>query len=172
MLEALKAQSADARRDASERLIDRVWSDERFRKSRQVFCYVSLPEEPDTHRIVRRLLDEGRNVAVPRVSGGRIEPRALEKWDGSFRLGPFGILEPDPNVTHPIEPGAIDCVIVPGLAFDEDGYRLGRGAGYYDKFLASIGPGAARIVAAFACQRVDRVPREPHDQRVDTVFFE
>lgn len=174
MVEALSRLKPEDRRAKSDRLVEMLWADERFARSRTVFCYVSMPEETDTHGLVRRLLDERkRTVAVPRVlaAEGKLEARCLTCWDGSFVPGPFGILEPNPAVLATVDPKTIDCVIVPGLAFDADGYRLGRGKGYYDKFLSEIGPGAARIALAFDFQRVGSVPREAHDQKVDKVLF-
>ncbi len=170
---ALRQMSPEDRRLRSARLAGELQADELFQKSRTVFCYVSMPEEFDTHGLIRRLLSEGRTVLVPRVlaAEGVLEARRLTRWEGSFVPGPFGILEPDPGVLPAADPAAIDCVIVPGLAFDREGYRLGRGKGYYDKFLSRLGRKAARIAPAFECQRVDRVPREPHDEKVDRVLF-
>jgi 5-formyltetrahydrofolate cyclo-ligase len=169
----LSQMSAEDRRIRSEKLADRLWAEKRFAESRQVFCYVSMPEETDTHGIIRRCLKEGKKVAVPRVVAqtGAIEARSIVKWEGAFVPGPFGILEPDPRLTDPADLTKIDCVIVPGLAFDADGRRLGRGKGYYDRFLAGLGRGAARIALAFECQRVECVPTEPHDETVDLVLY-
>lgn len=175
MAAALARLSPEDRRARSGRLVEALRADERFARSRTVFCYVSMPEETDTHGLIQGLLAEGkgRTVAIPRVltADQKLEARCLTRWAGSFVPGPFGILEPDPAVLKTVDPRTIDCVIVPGLAFDRDGYRLGRGKGYYDKFLAEIGPGAVRIALAFECQRVERVPREAHDQKVDRVLF-
>jgi 5-formyltetrahydrofolate cyclo-ligase len=169
---ALAAMPAQDRAAASGRLGERLWAEPRFLKARSVFWYVSMPEEVDTRPLVRRCLAEGRSVSAARVvpGAGVIEARELKAWDGSFIAGPFGILEPDPAVTRVVAPSEIDCVIVPGLAFDREGYRLGRGKGYYDRFLSGLGPRAARIALAFEFQITDRVPREPHDQTVDLVL--
>jgi 5-formyltetrahydrofolate cyclo-ligase len=169
---ALAAMPASDRTAASGRLAEKLWTEPRFLNARRIFWYVSMPEEVDTRSLVRRCLAEGRSVCVARVvpGAGVIEARELKAWDGSFLTGPFGILEPDPAATRAVAPSEIDCVIVPGLAFDREGYRLGRGKGYYDRFLAGLGPRAARIALAFDRQITDRVPREPHDQKVDLVL--
>lgn len=161
------------RKAASERAVQKLLNNERFAQARQIFCYVSMPEEVDTHGLIRRCLTDGKSVAVPRVAvkAGAIEARRIECWEGMFVPGPFGILEPNPAVAPLMDPKRIDCVIVPGLAFDPEGYRLGRGKGYYDRFLAAMGPRAARLALAFECQRVDKVPHDEHDERVHLVLY-
>lgn len=168
----LRSLTAMEREATSARLLELLWKEPAFIDARNIFCYVSMPDEADTRGLILRCLAEGKSVCIPRVvpGAGVIEARGLEKWDGSFTSGPFGILEPDPAVTPLADPAGIDLVIVPGLAFDRDGYRLGRGKGYYDRFLKALGPRAARIALAFAFQCVDRVPREPHDERIDKVL--
>lgn len=172
MNQGLKALTAMDRQAASERLVGLLWNEERFRSARNIFCYVSMPMEVETRGLILRCLEEGKSVCIPRVvpETDRIEARGLERWEGAFLPGPFGILEPDPSVTPSVEPSRIDCVIVPGLAFDRDGYRLGRGKGYYDRFLKGLGARASRIALAFDFQCVDRVPREAHDEKVDRVL--
>lgn len=172
MAEALRQMSPRDRETRSSSLVEKLWAEKRFAASRNIFCYISMPEEVETRGLVRRCLTEGKKIAVPRViaAEGRIEARGLAGWDGAFIPGPFGILEPDPKTTALWDPRDIDCVIVPGLAFDREGYRLGRGKGYYDRFLAAIGPAAVRIALAFEFQCVDRVPREAHDEKVDLVL--
>lgn len=160
------------REAASVRLRELLWADQAFLDAKTIFCYVSMTEEPDTRPIIRRCLEAGRRICVPRIVPGKgvIEAREIKGWDGSFTAGTFGILEPNPATTQLVRPAEVDCVIVPGLAFDREGFRLGRGKGYYDRFMAGLDPRAARIALAFALQCVDRVPREPHDQRVTRVL--
>ena len=82
--------------------------------------------------------------------------------------GPFGIPEPAPEA-EAVEPGAIDWALVPGIAFDPRGYRIGRGAGYYDRLLPMLRPEAPRYALVLDRQWIDEVPTEPHDQPVDGV---
>jgi 5-formyltetrahydrofolate cyclo-ligase len=83
-----------------------------------------------------------------------------------------GILQPDPERTRAVEWRTIQVVVLPGLAFDLRGYRLGRGAGYYDRSLPALGPGARRIGLAFECQVVECMPADPHDVPVDRIVTE
>ncbi|MBP9732749.1 MAG: 5-formyltetrahydrofolate cyclo-ligase [Candidatus Omnitrophica bacterium] len=172
MTRQLAEMTSMDREAASARMRELLWKDADFLEAKTIFCYVSMPEEPDTRTMIHRCLETGRRVCVPRVvpGAGVIEARELKRWDGSFAAGSFGILEPDPAVTNLVRPAEVDCVIVPGLAFDHEGFRLGRGKGYYDRFIAALNPRASRIALAFAFQCVDRVPREAHDQKVTRVL--
>lgn len=173
MAEALRNLNPIERIERSERLLRLLWAEPRFAESEHIFCYVSMSGEVDTHPLIRGCLTQGKSVSIPRVlpDSNSIEARGVSDWDDDIWIdGPFGIREPDPDMTDFVPPETIDCVIVPGLAFDAEGYRLGRGKGYYDRFLAAIGGRAFRVAPAFDFQLVERVPREPHDEKVHLVL--
>lgn len=91
-------------------------------------------------------------------------------WRYSLEVGSYGIIEPVAAIPA-VEPAEISLVIVPGMAFDRDGGRLGRGGGYYDRFLPRLNPEAPRWAVGYACQLVDDpVPGEGHDERVGWFF--
>jgi 5-formyltetrahydrofolate cyclo-ligase len=96
-----------------------------------------------------------------------IETR-LEDLAADLAPGTLGILEPGRSRPE-VPPDQIDWALVPGLAFDEQGFRLGRGAGHYDRLLPRLRPDAPRWALAFDVQWVDRLPREPHDQPLDGI---
>jgi 5-formyltetrahydrofolate cyclo-ligase len=130
--------------------------------------FVALPSEPDLLPLLRALANEGREVFLPRwnVTSQRYEPAKMPA-DGNLVAGPFGVFEPPlptPAVSH--EP--LDLILVPGLAFDADGRRLGRGRGFYDRILAQSGP-ARRWGVAFDLQIVEVVPCEMHDVKLDRI---
>jgi 5-formyltetrahydrofolate cyclo-ligase len=143
-----------------------------FQRARCIQTYVALRYEVDTHELIRRLLREGKQVAVPRVAGdNELQQYRLNNFS-ELQIGAFGILEPpsDPRLAGLVTPAQFDLVLVPGLAFDRAGRRLGAGKGYYDRFLAGIN--APKIALAFAFQIFARVPVEAHDQRVDMIVTE
>jgi 5-formyltetrahydrofolate cyclo-ligase len=86
--------------------------------------------------------------------------------------GAFGLREPDPLRCRRVAIAELECVFVPGLAFDETGMRLGRGGGYYDSFLAKVPGALPRIGLFFATQKLEAVPREAHDQTLRCVITE
>jgi 5,10-methenyltetrahydrofolate synthetase len=120
------------------------------------------------------VLARGQALILPRVDRVR---RALALYrvrdlDRDLVPGVFGIREPVPSACEPAALGTVDFVLVPGVAFDARGGRIGHGAGYYDRLLAGAGPGARLVAAAFEVQIVDAVPMEPHDRRLDLVVTE
>jgi 5-formyltetrahydrofolate cyclo-ligase len=133
-----------------------------------VMAFVGVRDEPDTTPMLTAVLADGKRLALPRT--GRGEMHAVEVT-ASTALEPsqFGIPEP-PAGLPVLEPAVVGVVIVPGLAFDRDGYRVGYGGGFYDRYLALLPVGTPTIGVCFAEQMVDRVPREPFDLPVTIVL--
>lgn len=130
-----------------------------------VFCGVG--REPDTAPLIRHLLERGQQVALPVcLSGRRLEARVITD-EGQLVPGKFGI--PEPDFTCPaVSPAEIGAVLVPGLMADREGYRLGYGGGYYDRWLAGYSGFTAMV-----CPKerlVDSLPREEFDHPVDLVL--
>ena len=129
-----------------------------------VFCFVSMPSEPDTLPILRAALKEGKRLCVPRMlGGGQMELVCISSLD-DLHPNPIGIREPaGGQVLAPETLGPRSLAVVPCLAVSRDGVRLGRGGGYYDRFLAGFG-GQAVLV----CPRAlvfDALPADPWDAR-------
>lgn len=136
----------------------------------RVACYAALPEELPTEAVFAHLWSTGRRVYLPRIRGARLEfaPVASE---AELETGRLGIREPEKRCrAEPL--GSGDLVLVPGLAFDRCGRRLGRGGGYYDRTFPPAGPAPRLVGVAFACQLVAALPEAPHDRRVAAVVTE
>ena len=136
--------------------------------AKTIVAYYSLPDEVDTHSFIDELLADGKTVYLPRVVSN--EDMVLCRYTGaeSLKEGAFSIMEPV-GAQIPADE-AIDVVLVPGMAFDGDGNRLGRGKGYYDRFLKTLAnPRPQLIGVCFDFQKVDVVPTEPIDVKVDVV---
>jgi 5-formyltetrahydrofolate cyclo-ligase len=142
---------------------------------RWVTAYVAMAGEVDPRGVVSEFVGRGMQVLLPRhdaVTGG-YEMVAVENWDQQVRPGRFGIGEPVPELPAvPFEvlkgPGVL--WLVPGLAFDRHGNRLGRGGGFYDRLLADAA--GVKIGLAFSCQIQEEVPALPHDVRLDWIVTE
>jgi len=135
-----------------------------------IMLYVPLRSEVDTTPLALECFREGRTVCVPRVDWDRGEMHPVETT--SFEDEALVTDERNlrtPTAGRPVVPASIDLVVVPGLAFDPDGGRLGRGGGFYDRFLARTDQRTLRIGIAFDAQIVPLVPREPHDVLMDAV---
>jgi 5-formyltetrahydrofolate cyclo-ligase len=135
-----------------------------------VFC--SFGSEVRTDDLLRWGWEAGKRIVVPLC---RPEERGLTPCLlGSFselEIGHYGIREPRREYVRPVLREEIDAILVPAVAFDRRGHRVGYGGGFYDRFLPQI-PRAVRIGAAFSCQTVGRVPEDPHDLPVDRIVTE
>jgi len=143
-----------------------------FSAAARLLIYVSTGNEVDTHGLIRQLLAMGREVSVPRFEPATQSYVASEvrDFDADLATGEFGILEPRTEAIRPAAFDQIGAVLVPGLAFDETGNRLGRGLGHFDRLLRQTG--GVKIALAFDFQVLDEVPAEPHDARVDFIVTE
>jgi 5-formyltetrahydrofolate cyclo-ligase len=131
-----------------------------------VAVFSSFGSEVDTAPIIERAHAEGRRVLLPYLDEGGME--VAEHRPGND-LVPSSYGPAEPSRREPVDPGEVDAAVVPGLAFDRRGRRLGYGAGYYDRWLRRLRPNAARIGIGFSFQVVDRVPAGGSDERVDVV---
>ncbi|MBI5500112.1 MAG: 5-formyltetrahydrofolate cyclo-ligase [Deltaproteobacteria bacterium] len=160
-----------ASRDAwSEAIASRLMARPELQRARTVHLFAGFGSEVDTLRIVRRLLETGRRPVLPVVlrETWTMEHAVVSALD-DLAPGFKGILEPAVSCPR-VGPGEIDLVIVPGVAFDRTGRRLGYGGGFYDRFLAACP--APRIALAFALQVVEEVPCDDCDLPVDRVITE
>lgn len=143
-----------------------------FDRATIVLLFVAhLPEEVPTLGMIEHALERGKTVVCPRVDRQerRLRLFQVEHLDRDLGPGPFGIPEPKPG-TLEIGPQQIDWALIPGIAFDAQGSRLGRGAGYYDRLLPLLNPNAPRLALVLDPQWVDQLPTEPHDQPVHGVI--
>ena len=134
--------------------------------------YVNKDNEVRTEEMIKESLRMGKKVAVPitRVKEKNLEPSLLTDYDLELSPGTYGILEPTEEYIRPISPEEIDLIIVPGVAFDRLGSRLGFGGGFYDNFLKRLPSSTTRIALAFQLQIVEQVPCEEKDQPVDIII--
>lgn len=142
-----------------------------FRRASTVMAFLAISGEPDLAVICDEAIDTGKRLCLPRVDWeSRTMVAALVGGgEGGLIAGRHGLREPGPEAPV-IPPGQVDLVLVPGLAFDESGRRLGRGAGYYDRFLAALS--VAPIGVAFELQLVPEVPAAAHDVPMSAIVTE
>lgn len=161
----------EAWRALSDRIERRFQGLRAFRRARTVGLYATLGREVDTAGLLAACLARGKSAAFPRVEpGGRLR---FHRVTAASDLAPGYRGIPEPSSEAPEVPaGALDLVVVPGLGFAPDGTRLGRGAGFYDRFLARLGPRALRVGIAFDRQVAPRLPLEADDAPLDLVVTE
>lgn len=132
--------------------------------------FVSMAGEIDTRPLINSLLKAGYLVAVPRIepTSGLMCAYRTDSLE-ELKTNRWGIPEPDPDPTHLVEPSGLDVIIVPGLAFDAAGGRLGRAGGYYDRYLRAAGRPPLRVGFFYAVQEMPAIPQEAWDERLDAV---
>lgn len=159
-----RACPLEERRRKSLSVWEKVERDEVFQQAETVLAYWSMDDEVYTHDFVKRWAGS-KTLLLPCVKGDELE---LRYFDGEERLQPGeGYAIPEPVGELFTDWGKIDLILVPGVAFDKSGNRLGRGKGYYDKVLKQTG--AYKLGVCFDFQLVERVPVEPHDVKMDRV---
>jgi len=154
-------------------LRSRLIATDEFRRAASFLLYASMPDEVDTAPLIDQLLAAGKQVFLPVCRPGRSEFDAVPIRSRQRDLAPghFGIMEPRPGLA-PAGPEDVDFALVPGRAFDRRGNRLGRGRGYYDRFLAQLDERAVRAALALDFQLVPAVPAAAHDRPVDLIVSE
>ena len=162
--EKKKSLGADALVQMSVPAMDKVAANAEYQKAGRVMLYYPLWDEVDTRPLIVRALEDGKRVILPTVVGDDIIPVEVTKQT-EWVKGPFGIMEP---VAERYE-GEIDFILVPGVAFDRNLNRLGRGKGYYDRFLAQHAD-AYRLGICFDFQVVTEIPTEPFDFKMNDLL--
>ncbi len=160
-----RALDSQQRLRASAAILSAVERLPEFRAARTVAVFAALSDEPATDEVLARWAST-RRVVLPRVEGDAMRFYACRP--DALVFGAFGILEPQGE--RPCPAGEIDLVVCPGVAFTADGRRLGRGRGYYDRYLGDPAFRGFRVGVCYAHQLVDDLPVEPHDVRMDRVI--
>ena len=161
--------TADQRAAAGRALRDVVLELPQAQMAGTIAAYYSLASEPDTHSLVYALWKRGGYVLLPLLRPDADLDWASYEGPDSLRPGPRGIAEPGEPARGLDAVARADLVLVPALAVDRGGIRLGRGGGSYDRALARVGPGVPTIALVYDGELLDKIPADDHDQRVRLV---
>lgn len=162
-------------REEKSRTVCRLLKDlPQLKNAKTVFSYAAAPDEVNMDEINRYLEECGKRVCYPVCEKDGIMEAVIPGGDNTqaWHRGAFGIREPVREKALPVTPEEIDAVIVPCLIFDRRGRRCGRGAGYYDRYLAKLCPEVPKILVAFDCQEASAVAEEETDVRMDFAVTE
>ncbi|MFN3479249.1 MAG: 5-formyltetrahydrofolate cyclo-ligase [Thermodesulfovibrionales bacterium] len=168
----IKRDSIDPeKKKEKDRLImDKVFSLPYFEKAKTAFYFVSFRSEVSTLPQIEEALRRGKRIILPKVDNINKRLRLFEIHNtGEIKPGFMGIPEPDVPPERERDINDVDLVIMPGVAFDTNGNRLGYGAGYYDKLLSGLKKKIPLIAIAYEEQIVDSLPAESHDVRVNMI---
>ena len=169
--QALKACAQEELKRQSRLIQEKLEGLEAYRKAKVLMFYWALPGEVETEDLIRKAKEEKKTVTLPVV----IDKVTMQPYEfissNELVTGTFGVKQPDIRVCRKIENERLDAVIVPGVAFDASGKRLGHGKGYYDDFLSKLDPKVLTIGLAFSHQILEDLPFNPlQDRKVDLVI--
>lgn len=150
---------------AADKVFEKLEQTAAFMMSEKILMYHSLPDELETHRFLKKWAGK-KNFFLPRVNGVNLD--ILPYDESRLELGSFHIEEP--TGTNTVDAEEIELIIVPAVAFDKKGHRLGRGKGFYDRLLGQTK--ATKIGIGYEFQVMDEIPTEPHDVAMDIVITE
>lgn len=166
------ALSADWVNSQSARIVGFLTNWEPFLQAKNVMLYLAMPGEPNIDDLILFALENGKQVSVPLLTEkfGYMESAAITGLQ-ALKTGKLNLRVPDPEKITIVDPGSLDLILVPAVAFDLNGNRLGMGAGYYDRFLTQASK-ACTLGAAWSSQIVPFVAAEEHDVPVQYVITE
>lgn len=173
MLQKRNRLEENYRKQASAAITEAFLCSSAYQNSKTIFIYISYSSEVDTKEIITRAISDGKTVLVPLTDQVEKRMDAIQITDFNTQLcqSCCGILEPSFASTKPFPPEEIDLIIVPAVAFDRKGYRVGYGGGYYDRYLSQA-RSAATIGLAYEESVIDEIPLEKHDQKVNCILTE
>ena len=170
-IELLRSQKEKDRVEKSQIICNNVFCLPKFTEAKTVFFYASFDGEVETFEMMNKAKNLGKKISLPQIYKNSMSPVFIEYLDKDLEDGPFGIKQPKQTcLTMPFL-NEIDVVIVPGVAFDKSNNRLGRGKGFYDRFLQTLPSNVLTIGLAFDFQIINQLPQiEPHDRAVSCVI--
>lgn len=162
-----------ALKEYNDTIFNKVISTDEYKESKLIFIYVSYKSEVDTYRIIRHALGEGKRVCVPKVISKAEGMVAVEiKSIDDLRKGFQGILEPEISEKNiVINENDIDLAVIPGVAFDLNGGRIGYGGGFYDRFLPLLNEKCGKIAIVYNFQIVSEINVEKNDFAINCIIF-
>ena len=151
---------------------DNLFEFANFLEAKIVLLYVNNKTEVKSGNIIKRCFEFNKIVILPAFNIKTYEMKLMkvDDLDNDLTTGPRGILEPDINRCKIVNVDCVDLAIIPGVAFDEKGGRIGTGEGYYDRFIPKLSVTTRKVALALECQIIQQVPVESHDKHVDIII--
>ncbi len=173
-LEARKAISNEELINKSESATDKLLSTDIYKNANMIMAYIDFRNEVQTEKIIKTAIADGKRIVIPIsvVETRQLILSELINYDTELESGAYGILEPKAEYIRETDAKLVDLVLIPGVAFDERGFRVGYGAGYYDRFLETVRPDTSKIALAFELQMVEYAFEDSHDVPVDMIVTE
>ncbi|KHD36336.1 5-formyltetrahydrofolate cyclo-ligase [Clostridium acetobutylicum] len=172
IIEYRETIDVDERKMWDEEIFNSLIHSQLYKSSNIIFSFVSFKSEVDTHKIINHAISNGKTICVPKINSKQ-EGIKIYKIDNFSQLkkGYFGILEPIESCPA-VDSYDLDLILMPGVAFDRHGGRLGYGAAFYDRFLSNMSKQVFKLALAYHFQVMDSVPMSEHDVRIDGIITE
>lgn len=160
--------------DHTGKIGDRLCGFANFLESNIILLYINGKNEVPTKKIIEKSFDLDKIVVIPAFNTETHELTLMKinSLDTDLKLGPRNILEPDAKRCKKVPVGSIDIAIIPGVAFDEKGGRIGTGEGCYDRLIPKLSITTRKVALTYESQIVRQVPIESHDRHVDIIITE
>ena len=179
--EAQRKKQLTVRKNLSEKEVNQkskaiekqLITDSKFKNSKTIMIYIAFNNEVKTKNIIKKMLAADKKVIVPITNSEKkkLYLSEIKNFDKELEVGAYGVLEPKKQYRRLVSPSDLDLIIMPGVAFDENGNRIGYGGGYYDRLLSDI-PQVETIALAFEEQLINRVKTNQYDQQVKQIITE
>jgi len=171
---ALAALSDKEIQDKTQRIEKRLFEFANFLEANIVLLYINSNCEVNSRKIIKRCLNYNKIVILPAFVTTKYEMKLMkiDNLDTDLTIGPRKTLEPDPNQCNIVPIECIDIAIIPGVAFDEKGGRIGSGDGYYDRLIPKLPITTRKVALTFEDQIVPQIQMEAHDRHVDIIITE
>ena len=151
---------------------NRLFEFANFLEAKIALLYVNGESEVPTENIIKRAYSYNKIVVLPAFDAKNCEMKLMkvDKFAQELKSGPRGVLEPDPDLCKNVPIDRIDIAIIPGMAFDEKGGRIGSGKGYYDRLIPKLAITTRKVALTFEEQIIPQIPMESHDKHVDIII--
>lgn len=160
-------------KEYSNKITNTLFEMDEYKNAKRIMCFVSNGSEVETHPIIEQAILDGKSIVVPITVSKTKELLVSDVFNLSeLEVGFYNIEVPKKEFVRLVDPRTIDLVLVPGVALAKDGYRVGYGGGYYDRFLVKLDKSVPKIALGFDLQVVDEVPTEDFDIPVDLILTE
>ena len=160
--------------EKSETIANRLFNLNQYKEANFIFSFISFKDEVNTHKIIKKSISMGKRIGVPITipKTRELQVSELMDFDKELALGFYDILTPKDEYIRIVPSKIIDLILVPGVAFDKRGYRVGYGGGYYDRFFANINKNVIKIGLCFEMQIIPEAPTDSYDIPVDFILTE
>ncbi len=160
--------------EKSDKILEYILESDFYKNAEVIMAYIDFRNEVMTEKLIKKATSEGKRVVIPIsiVETRQLVLSEIIDYDNELEPGAYGILEPKKEYIREVDPQLVDLVLVPGVAFDRRGFRIGYGAGYYDRFLERVRPETKKVALAFDLQMVEHAHEDEHDFPVQYIVTE